>query len=155
MKRNNMLLAGLLAGAMSVSTSAIAQDHVGNASAARASKVEVRKSGVGKILTTSSGQTLYRFTRDPRNKDTCVAISGCAKVWPPLTTSAHASAGSGARASLLSTIRLPSGARQVTYAGHPLYLYAASAEPLSTYYIGVAQFGGTWWAVSAAGGVVK
>jgi len=154
-KRTHMLLAGLLAGAVSLASTASAQDHLRAAGVARAAKVQVRNSGVGRILTTASGQTLYRFTKDPRNKDTCAAISGCAKIWPPYTTSGHASAGSGARASLLSTIRLPSGARQVTYAGHPLYLYAESREPLSTYYLGATQFGGTWYAVNAAGGVVK
>ena len=64
-------------------------------------------------------------------------------------------AGHGVRASLLSTIRLPSGARQVTYAGHPLYLYREATERGETGYIGVSHFGGTWDALNASGGTVR
>jgi hypothetical protein len=43
----------------------------------------------------------------------------------------------------------------VTYAGHPLYLYAPASERGETYYVGATSFGGTWEAVSAAGRGVK
>ena len=59
------------------------------------------------------------------------------------------------KASLLSTIRLPNGTRQVTYAGHPLYRYSLASERGETGYAGIRQFGGTWFAVSASGGNVK
>ena len=39
------------------------------------------------------------------------------------SSSNSSTTGSGAKASLLSTIRLPNGRKQVTYAGHPLYLF--------------------------------
>ena len=59
------------------------------------------------------------------------------------------------RRSLLGTIKLPNGARQVTYAGHPLYTYIGDSGPGDTSYVGVSQFGGRWFALTAAGHIVK
>jgi predicted lipoprotein with Yx(FWY)xxD motif len=155
MKRTHMLLAPALLGAMSVSAVAVAQGGVPIAHAGRAASVQLHNSALGKILVDASGFTLYEFTRDSRNKDTCVKVSGCSTVWPALSTHANPTAGSGVRASLLSTINLPGGARQVTYAGHPLYRYAEATERGETAYVGVSHFGGKWEAVNAAGGAVK
>lgn len=154
MKRTNLLLAGILASA-SAFTFASAQASTGPASAARVAKVQLRQTSLGKILVNSSGFTLYRFTRDARNKDTCVMVSECPQTWPPYTTSGHPKAGSGVKSSLLGTIRLPNGRKQVTYAGHPLYLYSPASERGETSYVGQMSFGGTWVAVNAAGHTVK
>src|SRR5580692_4775300 len=86
--------------------------------------VELRKTKLGKILVNSAGSILYEFTKDGKKKDTCAAISGCLTTWPALQVQGKPSAGAGVRASLLSTIALPEGGSQVTYAGHPLYIYA-------------------------------
>jgi predicted lipoprotein with Yx(FWY)xxD motif len=59
------------------------------------------------------------------------------------------------KASSLSTIKLPGGASQVTYAGHPLYLYSGDSGPGETDYVGVSAFGGDWDAINAAGHAVK
>ena len=64
-------------------------------------------------------------------------------------------AGPGVRASLLSTIRLPGGTRQVTYAGHALYLYSGDTGPGQTSYVGETAFGGRWYAIDASGRTVK
>jgi hypothetical protein len=72
-----------------------------------------------------------------------------------LSSSGRPTAGPGVNASLLSTIRLANGSTQVTYAGHPLYRYAAASERAETSYAGVKQFGGKWYAVSATGSNVK
>jgi predicted lipoprotein with Yx(FWY)xxD motif len=154
-KRTYILMAGVLAGAASVATVASAEDGVPSAHAGRAAKVELRNTSLGKILVDATGFTLYRFTKDSHNKDTCVKISGCAKVWLGLGTSGKPTAGSGVKASLLSTIKLPGGTKQVTYAGHPLYLYVPASERAETSYVGAMQFGGTWDAVNAAGNTVK
>lgn len=155
MKRAHLLLAGLLAGAAVSSAVAGAQTPRGSAHAAKAAKLQVRSTSLGKILADSQGFTVYRFTKDRRNKDTCVTTSGCAQVWPPLTTSGRPIAGAGVKASLLSMIKLTGGGKQVTYAGHPLYLYKPATERGETSYVGVKSFGGTWDAVNAAGGLVK
>jgi predicted lipoprotein with Yx(FWY)xxD motif len=125
------------------------------AHAARAAKLELRHTTIGRILTNRRGFTLFVFTRDTRNHDTCVTISGCTGVWPLLTSHDRPRLGLGLRRSLVGRIKLASGARQVTYAGHPLYMYIASSGPGDTSYVGVSQFGGRWYALNAAGHIVK
>jgi predicted lipoprotein with Yx(FWY)xxD motif len=126
-----------------------------SARAARAQTIQLRETSLGKVLVDSSGFTLYRFSKDTTRKNTCLTTSECSTTWPALTTSGRPLAGGGVSASLLSTITLPGGTHQVTYAGHPLYRYAAATERAETDYAGVRQFGGTWYAVSATGANVK
>jgi predicted lipoprotein with Yx(FWY)xxD motif len=138
-------------------TSALAGTAVGGPTAhgSRATKVQLGHSSLGKILVDARGFTLYRFTKDPPKRNTCVTSSGCTLTWPALTTGAAPTAGPGVKASLLSSIKLPNGSKQVTYAGHPLYRYATASERAETVYVGASQFGGIWYAVNASGGVVK
>jgi len=154
--RIHITLAGALACAAGATAAVAGADRgVPTAHAARAAKVELRRTSAGRILVTSSGFTLYRFSKDTLKKDTCIKVSGCTENWPPLRTRGKPVAGRGVRASLLGTIRLPSGAAQVTYAGHPLYTYAQASERGETVYIGAEQFGGIWYAVNSAGHNVK
>jgi predicted lipoprotein with Yx(FWY)xxD motif len=154
-KRSHMLLTALLSGVLSVSVVAGAQGGVPISHSAKAANVQLRNSSLGRILVNASGFTLYMFTRDSRNKDTCAKVSGCSKAWPALTTGASPTGGPGVKSSLLSTIKLAAGAKQITYAGHPLYTYSQATERAETSYVGVSAFGGKWDAVNAAGGAVK
>ena len=141
-----------------VLTCLIALGAAGVASAAgggHRAKLQLRKTSLGKILVNGRGFTLYEFTRDKKNMDACAGVSGCSSVWPALTSSSKAMAGPGVKASLIGSIALPHGGRQVTYAGHPLYTYVGDEGPASTDYVGASQFGGRWFAVSAAGKAVK
>jgi predicted lipoprotein with Yx(FWY)xxD motif len=113
--------------------------------------VQLRHTSLGNILVDSSGRTLYLFTRDRGNKNSCVKVSGCSAAWPSLKASGRPTAGSGVRASLLST----TNGNQVTYAGHPLYTYTGDSGPGKTSYVGFKSFGGTWYAINASGGTVK
>jgi predicted lipoprotein with Yx(FWY)xxD motif len=155
MKRTHIFLAGVLASAASASAVAGAQAGLPTAHASHAAKVELRHTELGKVLVDSSGDTLYRFTKDSHNKDACQSISKCSGTWPALSTSARPVAGPGVKSSLLSTIKLSDGARQVTYAGHPLYRYAETSEAGETAYVGAEEFGGKWYALNAAGSTVK
>ena len=122
---------------------------------ARTQKLLLRSTSIGKVLVDSSGFTVYRFSKDSGRSNTCVANRECAVTWPALTTSGKPQAGPGVKSSLLSTITIRGGAHQVTYAGHPLYLYSAATERAETGYAGVRQFGGAWYAVSSSGANVK
>jgi predicted lipoprotein with Yx(FWY)xxD motif len=157
MQRTNIFLAALLAGAVSVSAAAAAaaQGATPAAHTARAAKVTLRHTPLGNILATSSGFTLYEFTRDHTGADSCVRIGGCSETWPALQTSGKPTAGPGVHASLLSTIRLPGGHTQVTYAGHPLYMYSGDSGPGETSYVGETAFGGKWYAINSSGHTVK
>jgi predicted lipoprotein with Yx(FWY)xxD motif len=124
------------------------------ASTASSDTVKVVHTGLGKLLVDQQGLTLYMFTHDSRNTDTCGAIKDCFSVWPALTTKKKPTAGPGVKASLLGTIKI--GKRiQVTYAGHPLYEYAQNDDPGATGYIGTPEFGGHWYGVSPTGKPVK
>ena len=155
MKRAPLLLAGLILAATSVAAAASSAGGAARAQDSRAAKIQLRHTEVGKVLVDSSGFTVFRFSKDPRNSDTCVKISGCTNLWPPLMSSGRPVAGPGVRSALLSTIKLPGGGRQVTYAGHPLYRYSAATEKGETGYVGAQQFGGIWYALNAAGRSVK
>jgi predicted lipoprotein with Yx(FWY)xxD motif len=161
MKRIPLLLAALLVAA--VSGSSIASAHAGasaapsagpNARAARATEVMLRHTSLGSILTTSSGFTLYEFTRDHASANSCVKIRECPQVWPALQSVGRPTAGPGVKSSLLSSIQIAGGARQVTYAGHPLYLYSADSRG-ATDYVGVSAFGGKWYALGASGQAIR
>jgi predicted lipoprotein with Yx(FWY)xxD motif len=105
----------------------------------------------GTILVSSSGMTLYRYTADKKNASEC--NGACAKYWPPLLAkgSAKPTAASGASASLLGTTMRANGAHQVTYAGHPLYLYAGDKKAGDANGEG---FQKTWYVVSPKGALV-
>jgi predicted lipoprotein with Yx(FWY)xxD motif len=119
--------------------------------ASRQTTVRLEQTGLGGILVDASGHTLYLFTRDRHGKDSCAKVSGCLETWPALTTTNKPIAGAHVRASLLGTIRLHGRVKQVTYAGHPLYTYALDFIHNSTFNIGSTEYGGAWYAVSAAG----
>jgi predicted lipoprotein with Yx(FWY)xxD motif len=151
MKRTYVFLAVALASASSAATVAGAQSKDTAASSSSAATVQLRHTSLGNILVSSSGRTLYEFTRDHGNKNSCAAIGGCSAVWPSLRASGRPTAGSGVRSSLLST----TGGHQVTYAGHPLYTYSGDSGPGRTSYVGAKSFGGTWYAIDASGGTVR
>ena len=88
----------------------------------------VKTTGLGKLLGTSSGLTLYHYTDEKGGKIDCKG--GCAKLWPPLLVSAGAkpTAGAGLSAGKLGTVKRPDGRVQVTYNGLALYRYAPDAK---------------------------
>ncbi len=151
MKRTYVIFAIALTSAASAATIASAQSNPSSAHSSRAGTVQLRHTNLGSILVSSSGHTLYEFTKDHANKNSCAAISGCSEVWPSLKASSRPTSGPGVKASLLSR----TSGSQVTYGGHPLYLYSADSGPGQTSYVGVKEFGGTWYAINASGGAVK
>src|ERR1700691_2686674 len=150
MKRPYVFLAVALAVTASAVTVASAEPGIPSAHSSSAATVQLRHTGLGSILVSSSGRTLYEFTRDHTNKNSCAAIKGCSQVWPSLRASGRPTAGSGVKASMLST----SGG-QVTYAGHPLYLYSGDSGPGRPPSVGAKQLGGACYALNAPGGAVK
>ena len=89
--------------------------------------VGLSKASLGSILVNSQGRTLYLFTRDSGATSNC--SGACAVNWPPLRASGKPTIGSGAKASLVSTTTRSDGARQLTYNGHPLYLFKGDKSP--------------------------
>lgn len=108
--------------------------------------------GLGKILVDSQGHTLYLFEKDTGTKSTCTGA--CAEQWPPLGASGKPVVGSGLSASKIGTTPRSDGAAEVTYNGHPLYLFAGDSKPGDTNGQGITAFGGGWFVLSASGNKV-
>jgi len=111
--------------------------------------VGVANENVGKILVDSQGRTLYLFERDSGMRSTCGGA--CAAEWPPLLATGKPRVGNGANASIVATSARSDGKRQVTYNGHPLYLFSADQKPGDTNGQGVNAFGGLWYVLSSSG----
>jgi predicted lipoprotein with Yx(FWY)xxD motif len=112
----------------------------------------VRTSDYGKILFDGRGFALYAFTRD-RGQSACAGA--CATAWPPFVVKGGIRAGTGVKASLLGTVRRANGARQVTYAGRPLYYYVGDRRPDQVLCQNVREFGGLWLVVRPNGRLVR
>jgi predicted lipoprotein with Yx(FWY)xxD motif len=115
--------------------------------------VRVANSHLGQILVDSTGRTLYLFKADVGTKSAC--SGACATAWPPLLTGGKAAVRNGAMAALVGTTRRSDGARQVTYNGHPLYLFVKDHKPGDVIGQSVTAFGGAWFAVSPAGNQIS
>jgi predicted lipoprotein with Yx(FWY)xxD motif len=108
---------------------------------------------LGKILVDSQGHTLYLFGKDAGTKSAC--FGACASAWPPLRATGKPTVGSGATASMIRTAPRSDGKPQVTYNGHPLYLYAADQKPGDATGQGLSAFGAAWFTLSPAGNRVS
>jgi predicted lipoprotein with Yx(FWY)xxD motif len=111
-------------------------------------------SGLGQILVTSRGMTLYSFVPDKRSRVTCVGA--CAAVWPPLKLASgqHSVAAGGVKSSLLGSDPDPSGGAVVTYAGWPLYTYVADKSPGQATGQALNLNGGLWYVLAPSGAVL-
>jgi predicted lipoprotein with Yx(FWY)xxD motif len=118
-------------------------------SSAPAATVATAPSGLGRILVDGRGRTLYLFEKDRRGGSACAGL--CATYWPPLVAKDKWLAIKGVKQSLLASIRRADGSRQVTYAGHPLYLFSGDTKRGQTSGEGLTDFGAGWYAVSPAG----
>jgi predicted lipoprotein with Yx(FWY)xxD motif len=109
---------------------------------------------VGAVLVNAEGHTLYTFAPDQHSKVTCV--SSCAAVWPPLKlASGETAAGPPQlKASLLGSDADPEGGRVVTYAGWPLYTYAADSAAGQDNGQALEANGGRWYVIAPSGKVI-
>jgi predicted lipoprotein with Yx(FWY)xxD motif len=140
-----------IAGAAAISLTALALAACGGSSTGGSGNATVGLSttGAGKVLVDAHGHTLYLFKKDSGTASNCAGA--CAAAWPPLRANGMPTAGSGAQASLVSTTKRSDGAPQVTYNGHPLYLYAGDEKPGDTHGQGLTDYGAAWYALGAAG----
>jgi predicted lipoprotein with Yx(FWY)xxD motif len=115
----------------------------------QAATVGLANTGIGPVLINSEGRTLYLFKADQGTKSACTGE--CAGFWPPLIANGKPSGGTGLNASLIGTTMRPEGSTQVTYKGHPLYLFSQDRKAGETNGQGVTKFGAAWFALNSAG----
>ena len=114
-----------------------------------AALVVTTNQSLGKIVTTGSGLTVYRFDVDSANPPKSNCNGGCASAWPPvLATGSGTPQVTGVSSSLVGEITRSDGSKQLTLAGWPIYTYAGDSGPGATSGQGS---GGTWWAVTPTG----
>jgi predicted lipoprotein with Yx(FWY)xxD motif len=129
---------------------AAAASHRTIAHAAQAATLSTRATSYGRILVNGKGDTVYLWAKDKRGAKTSACNKACQAVWPLVTVSGKASAGSGVNKSLLGTIKVE-GKTEVTYNGWPLYTFKSDARPGQMKGEGNKTFGGAWWVVSPSG----
>jgi len=116
-------------------------------------------------LGVSECYTVFVFSGDGKNVDNCQTIPGCTNVWVPMTfggkkpiNPATLGVGPGLKQSLLSSVAMDANyfnTPQATYNGYPLYTNAKDVVQADTKYVGESADGGKWYALNAAGHVVK
>lgn len=106
----------------------------------------------GRYLADAQGRPLYMFTEDRRREGAVEAESRCglfcSRAWPPFTVTQMPELAEGLDASLLDAIEASGDMMHVTYAGWPLYYYAADQGASSVEGQGVH---GEWFLVSPDG----
>ncbi len=118
-----------------------------------AAKVGVGTTGLGHVVVNSAGRTVYLFAKDTKGQSMCSAA--CATYWPPVISTGKPVALKGANQSLVGTIKRADGSVQVTYAGHPLYLYQGDQQAGQASGEGLTDFGAAWDALTPAGGAIQ
>ena len=127
---------------------AVAPAQTATSPTATAVLITAKHGKLGTILATGSKRlTVYIFEADTATTSRCTG--GCASVWPPVLGVPRA--GGGALASALGTITRPDGTRQVTYGGHPLYLYARDKDDGDAYGQALKSFGADWYVLAPSG----
>ena len=157
LKRTVLIAALALALAVAGVATAAAVTHQSSrslaAGKATAGRVMLHKTKLGKVLATSSGRTLYLFMKDKNGRSAC--YGACAGYWPPLMKKGAVRAGAGVKANLLGTTKRKNGKLQVTYKGHPVYLFSLDNGAGQVAGQRLDIYGGKWYVVSAAGTAIK
>ena len=128
----------------------IATSAASAATTSGATVISMENSAFGKILVVGSGQyqgySVYLLTSDnpplfgctttvqqlPPGPIACTGPEGGQSEWPAVTTTGTPVAGDGVKQNLLGMVlRSDLGTNQVTYAGHPLYLFDMSAGQIT------------------------
>jgi predicted lipoprotein with Yx(FWY)xxD motif len=115
--------------------------------------ISTKHDKLGTVLAAGAKQmTVYMFEGDRGAQSACTGA--CTQVWPPVTTTGQAKSGGGAMAADLGTTTRSDGTKQVTYKGHPLYLFARDGDKGDAYGQGVNGFGASWYVLSPSGSKV-
>lgn len=117
------------------------------ASAAEKTRLKLRSSPYGKVLF-ANGYAMYVFTADQGSTSNC--YGACANAWPPLIAEGEIVTRKGVKRGKLGTTTRDDGAKQITYAGRPLYGYIDDPRG-EVYCQDVEEYGGIWYAVRPSG----
>ncbi|KAF4405058.1 MULTISPECIES: SCO0930 family lipoprotein [Streptomyces] len=124
----------------------------GGAEEAELPALSAKKDGeLGEILRDAEGRTLYRFTKDSAWPMKSNCTGKCLELWKPAKPVKKADV-EDVDTGLLTTFERSDGSRQLSIDCWPLYWYTGDEKPGDTNGQGV---GGTWYAVSPDGKLIK
>ncbi len=105
---------------------------------------------LGRILVGPAGYTLYVWCKGASDTN-CPGTSSSS--WPAMVATGRVAAASGSQlnSSKLSTRKLSNGKQQVTYYGHPLYLYKGDTKAGTANGEGKYSGSGAWFAINKYG----
>ena len=147
------LAAAVLAGCGGNSTNASSPAAPPKTPSGKAATIGLASVGnLGKVLVDSKGDTVYLFQKDTGTTSTCTGA--CATAWPPVRAAGKPTVGSGLSAAKVGTTPRSDGKSQVTYNGHPLYLYQGDSNPGDANGQGINGFGAPWYVLSSSGAAV-
>jgi predicted lipoprotein with Yx(FWY)xxD motif len=126
--------------------------NAGTGTVPSGSGIKVVSTSSGKVLTNSAGRTLYWYAIDTSSKSNCTGT--CAAFWPPVPASTKVASGTSLTGKF-GSITGTSGAKQLTYMGHPLYTFKLDTASGQVKGNGITTTGGTsnelWWAMTPSG----
>jgi predicted lipoprotein with Yx(FWY)xxD motif len=112
--------------------------------------VKSGSTGLGTVLVSPSGRTLYALTNDTNGESSCNDL--CAQVWPALRVGKGWTVASGIDRSLFTTTTRADGTHQLVAGQWPLYTFSGDAKPGD---VNGQGSGGMWFAVGTNGKLVK
>jgi predicted lipoprotein with Yx(FWY)xxD motif len=137
------------------STASSGAGSTGKVAAAKAIVSTGQLTGIGTVLVSSSGMTIYTPKTPAEANGNIKCTGSCLSFWFPVTTTSSASLRSSGLAGKLGTIHLSDGTTQLTYNGRPLYTFrldTAAGQAHGNNYTD--SFNGTtftWQVVTASG----
>jgi len=110
----------------------------------------VQSAPLGYIVTTGTGQIVYRSDRDSNQppSSSCVDPT-CTAAWAPVLVGEQGVVGLGVRDEDLGVLVRPDGAKQVTVTGWPVYTHVGESTGLES--AGGNGVDGVWWAINPQG----
>lgn len=139
--------AGAAYGGSTPAAASSASAAMGNGDAMSAkAELLVDKTSAGYVLTTSTGRTVYWYSKDKKGSGKSACTGSCAKAWPAVEGTPTPGPGVTLKGTL-GTITLSDGATQATYNGYPLYTYAGDSAAGQVNGNGV---GGVWHVISGS-----
>jgi predicted lipoprotein with Yx(FWY)xxD motif len=95
---------------------------------AQTTALKTESTSAGTVLASSSGMTLYYFSKDKPGSGKSACSGSCASAWPPLTGTVQAPAGVTLPGPV-GFITRQGGVHQVTVNGYPMYTYSGDRSP--------------------------
>lgn len=119
----------------------------GGGSSMAVSALMTRSTSLGSVVTDGNGRTLYKFDKDKQDATSSACKGVCLSLWPPAYEASSMPKLTGVTGKV-ATITGPSGQKQLTLNGWPLYFYSGDSSAGD---VTGQNFQGIWHVLTAAG----